>query len=174
MTAIDQSLASVRRILKRRKLDALLVTQPENRRYLSGYSAGDTSINESSGVLLIPSVGEPFLFTDSRFDLQAAAEAPRYTVSLYPRGLLSLLGQLLPKLKIRRLAFESHYLLHATYLKLAKLADRHGMELEPCAGLVEALRARKSEDELTSIERSVRLNEEVFQEIYAGLTPGMS
>lgn len=174
MTATEQSLAAIRQLLKRRKLDALLVTQPENRRYLSGYTAGDTSINESSGVLLIPAHGDPFLFTDSRFDLQAAAEAPAFEVRLYPRGLLSLLEHLLPQLSIRRLAFESHYLLHAVFQKLAKLADRHQFELVPCAGLVEKLRERKSEEEIAKIERAVLLNEEVFEEVYQGLVIGMS
>ena len=171
---IDHSLAAIRRTLKRHKLDAFLVTQPENRRYLSGYTAGDTSINESSGVLLIPAHGEPFLFTDSRFDLHAAAEAPGFAVRLYPRGLMPLLDSLLPKLKINRLAFESHYLLHATFQKLAKIAGRHHIELVPYTDLVEKLRVRKKDGELAKIERSVHLNEEVFQEIYKGLRPGMS
>ncbi len=170
----DHLLATIRRTLRRRRLDALLVCQPDNRRYLSGYTAGDTSINESSGVLLILAHGEPLLFTDSRFDLQAEAEATGFKVSLYPRGLLPLLDTLLPKLKIRRLAFESHYLLHATYQKLAVVAKRNHVELVPCTDVVEKLRVRKNEDELARIERSVLLNEKVFLEIYHGLRPGMS
>jgi len=174
VTKTDHPLAAIRRTLRRRKLDALLVGQPQNRRYLSGYTAADTSINESSGVLLIPAVGDPLLFTDSRFDLQAVAEATGFEVRLYPRGLLALLETVLPKLKIRRLAFESHYLLHATFQKLAKMAARQRVELVPFTDLVERLRVRKSAAELAAIEQSVRLNEEVFLEIYRGLRPGMS
>ena len=174
MINTDQSLAAIRRTLRRHKVDAFLVAQPENRRYLSGYTACDTSINESSGVLLIPAKGEPFLFTDSRFDLQASAEAVGFTVQLYPRGLLATLDGLLPKLKVRRLAFESHYLLHATFQKLAKITDRHRIEMVPYTDLVEKLRVRKNSIELAKIEQSVLLNEEVFQEIYKGLRPGMS
>jgi len=172
--AIESPLALLRATLRRRKLDALLVAQPENRRYLSGYTAGDTSINESAGVLLVPATGTPFLLTDSRFELQAAAEAPDFVVRLYPRGLLDLLESLLPKLGIRRLGFESHYLLHATFGKLAKLAARLGVELMPHTGLVEKLRLRKTAAELARIEQAVLLNEAVFQEIYQGLTPGMT
>ena len=39
--------------LKSRKIDALLITQPDNRRYLSGFKAGDLAITESSGALLV-------------------------------------------------------------------------------------------------------------------------
>ncbi len=174
MTKTDSPLAAIRRTLRRRKLDALLVGQPQNRRYLSGYRAADTSINESSGVLLIPAAGDPFLFTDSRFDLQAAAEATGFEVRLYPRGLLALLETMLPRLGVRRLAFESHYLLHATFQKLAKMAARQRVELVPFTDLVERLRVRKNAAELAAIEQSVRLNEEVFREIHQGLRPGMS
>lgn len=61
---MQQPLDRIRSSLKRRKLDALLVTQPENRRYLSDYTACDHSIAESSGVLLIPAIGVPYLLTD--------------------------------------------------------------------------------------------------------------
>ena len=172
--SINVPLVALRAAIRRRNLDALLVTQPENRRYLSGYTAGDTSINESSGVLLIPAKGTPFLLTDSRFDLQAQAEAVGFEVRPYPRGLLSLLEILLPKLGVRRLGFESHYFLHAAFGKLAKFASRIGVEPVPLVGLVERLRVRKNEEELAKIERSVLLNESVFQEIYSGLVPGMT
>ena len=35
--------------LKRKKIDALLVSQPENRHYLTGYRGGDHGIGETSG-----------------------------------------------------------------------------------------------------------------------------
>ncbi len=170
----ESSLDFLRAALRRRELDALLITQPENRRFVSGYTAGDTSVNESAGVLLVPAKGTPLLLTDSRFDLQAMAEAPGFAVHLYPRGLLALLESLLPRLGVRRLGFESHYLLYSTFVKLAKLASRLGVELVPQAGLVERLRVRKSEAQLAKIERAVHLNEAVFSEVFQGIVPGMT
>jgi len=75
-------LERIRRSLKRRQLDGILVTQPENRRYLSGYTARDHAINESAGVLLIPCEGDPYLLTDSRFHLQAEQEGAGFRVKL--------------------------------------------------------------------------------------------
>ncbi|MFH7326311.1 M24 family metallopeptidase [Desulfurivibrio sp. C05AmB] len=167
-------LARLRRRLQRRNLDALLVTQPENRRYLSGYRAADHGIGESAGVLLIPAVGKPFLLTDGRYQLQAREEAPEFEVRVYPRGLFPLLRRLFSSLAPRRLAFESHYLLHSVYLNLAKLAAEKGVELVPLTDLVEQLRQVKSAAELALIEEAVRLNEEVFSTVYRQMQPGIS
>ncbi|MEW6517926.1 MAG: Xaa-Pro peptidase family protein [Thermodesulfobacteriota bacterium] len=169
-----EKLNALRKMLKSRRIDALLITQPENRRYLSRYSAIDSSIAESSGVLLIPRCGTPLLLTDSRFELHAAAEAEGFEVMLYPKGLLPLLQKLLPKLGVKRLGFESHYLLHATAGKLAALASKLGIELVPLVGLIEKMRLRKEAEEIAGIEKSVLLNEQVFQEVFATLRAGQS
>ena len=115
-------------ILRRKKISALLVTHPGNRRYLSGYTPADHNIQESSGVLLIPSKGDPYLLTDSRFFLQAEEEAAGYTVMLYSRGMIPCLQKLLPELDIRRLAFESHYMLHSTAGRLSVMAEELKIE----------------------------------------------
>ena len=169
---MQETLDRIRRSLKQRRLDAILVTQPENRRYLSGYTARDHAINESAGVLLIPCAGEPYLLTDSRFHLQAQQEAAGFRIKLYPRGLFPLLRLLLKRHRITRLAFESHYFLHSTSLTLAKLAGDLKLELEPLTGFIEELRLEKDAAELARIERAVLLNEAVFQEIYRTLRPG--
>lgn len=171
---MQERLARLREDLKRRKINALLVAQPENRRYLSGYTATDHAINESSGFLLITAEGESCLLTDSRFELQAREEAAGFQVKLYPRGLLPLLRLLLKRHQVRRLAFESHYFLHSTARNLTKLAESLKIELVPLLGLVEEQRLVKSPEELALIERAVLLNEAVFKEVYSGLRPGQT
>ncbi|ADH86595.1 M24 family metallopeptidase [Desulfurivibrio alkaliphilus] len=174
MTFTTERLTRLRRRLQRRGLDAMLVTQPENRRYLSGFTATDHGINESSGVLLIPAAGRPLLLTDGRYRLQAEEEAPDFEVLVYPRGLFPLLRRLFNTLKPRRLAFESHYLLHSVYGRLAKLAADKGVELVAFTELVEEQRLVKSSAELELIEEAVRLNEKVFAQAYRQLRPGIS
>ena len=46
-------LAALRDLLADQGLDALLVLSPDNRRYLSGFTARDDLLTESSGSLLI-------------------------------------------------------------------------------------------------------------------------
>ncbi|MDJ0622476.1 MAG: Xaa-Pro peptidase family protein [Desulfocapsaceae bacterium] len=159
----------LRQSLAARKIDALLVSQPENRRYLSGYTACDHGIAETSGLLLIPRQGTPYLLTDFRFREQADNDTEHFEILLYPKGVLPLLRKLCYDLDINRLGFESHYTLHSTAEKLQELGKRLSVEVLPLSGIVERLRVIKDENELALIRRSVQLNEKVFQEVFASL-----
>ena len=169
-----KSLEKIQAVIRRKGADALLVTQPENRRYLSGYTATDLSIAESSGVLLIPGRGTSILFTDSRYKLQAEKEAAGFEVVLLQDSLLGALKRILPRLGLRNLAFESHYLLHTTAIKLMELGRQQGLEMMPVSGLIEKMRLEKSREEIQKIRRAVLLNEAVFQEVFAQLKPGQT
>jgi Xaa-Pro aminopeptidase len=160
--------------LKRKKLSAFLVTHPANRRYLSGYTAPDHGIQETAGILLIPAKGAPFLFTDSRYVLQAEQEAKGFSVRLYAKGLLSGLKKLLPDLEVEKLGFESHYLLHSTANRLDKMAGKIQVELVPFTGMVERLREVKTDEEIQKIRAAVLLNEKVFHRVFATIRPGMT
>ena len=163
----QKRLARLQKKLDRKKLDAILISQPENRRYLSGYTGGDHGIAETSGVLLALRKGRTFLLTDFRFKLQAEKETAGIEVMLYQKGLLELLGRLLPDLGVRKLGFESHYTLHSTAVELKALLSQKKIALSPQSGLIEAMRIIKDEDEIAAIKQSVRLNEKVFEEVYS-------
>lgn len=167
-------LSLIQKRLRRKKVDAILVGQPENRRYLSGYTAEDHGIAETSGMLLIPARGRPYLLTDFRFYEQAEEEALGYTIVLYPKGLLALLKKLLPDLGIKTVAFEADYTLFSTAEKLYDLGKTLDIDFIPLQGLVERLRLVKSEKEIQRIKKSVILNEKVFQSVYNTIQPGMS
>ena len=169
-----KALEKIRAAIRRKKADALLVTQPENRRYLSGYTATDLSITESSGALLIPTRGTPLLLTDSRYQLQAEQEAAGFKVVRVQQNILKDLVRIVRRLKVRKLAFESHYLLYTTAKKLMDLGRKHGIEMIPVSSMIERYRAIKSADEIQKIHKSVKLNEQVFQEAYADLRPGQT
>lgn len=165
-------LEKIKAAIKRKSSDAFLITQPENRRYLSGYSAIDLSITESSGVLLIPARGAPLLLTDSRYHLQATEEAVGFEIVPVRSSLLVTLKKILPQFGIQRLLFESHYFLHSTAVKLIELGKKQGIEMVPSGGIVEKLRTIKSAEEVGKIQQSVYLNELVFKEVYRELVPG--
>lgn len=167
-------LTRLQKYLRYRKLSAFLVTHPSNRRYLSGYTAADHGIQETSGVLLVPARGLPFLLTDSRFFLQAEQEASGFEVQLYAGGLIATLKKLLPDLGVKRLGFESHYFLHSSAKKLRTMAASIGVDLVPITGVVERYREIKSESEIALVKQAVLLNEEVFQQVYKQIRPGAS
>lgn len=174
MHASPQALTRVQAILQERQLDALLVSQPENRRYLSGYTAPDHGIQESSGYLLIPQDGRPWLLTDSRFTLQAEAEAAGCQLHIYRRGLIEALATLLPQLGVQKLGFEADYFLYSTHARLMELAEKLSVQLVATMNLVEELRVVKTAAELDLIRASTRLNEQVFQQAYRQIAPGRS
>jgi Xaa-Pro aminopeptidase len=167
-------LKRLKEVLRRRKLDALLVTQPENRFYLSGFAAGDMNIGESSGALLIPRRGKPVLMTDSRYQLEAETETDGFEIRVYKRGMLDLLKSVLVDRGLRRFGFESHYFLHQTSEKLQKIAVEAELESVATTGLVEKLRLCKSPAEIDRIRAAVSLNEQIFREVFRELKAGMS
>ncbi|MGM0681002.1 MAG: M24 family metallopeptidase, partial [Thermodesulfobacteriota bacterium] len=168
------NLYRLRQSLKQRKIDAFLITSPENRRYLSGFSPLDGSLTESSGALLIPAEGSPYLLTDSRFKLEAEKEAQDFQLIVYSRGFLSSLKKLLKLYGISRLAVEGKSLLHSTFLKMNREFAGLGTEILPLEGVVENMRLCKSAGELQKIREAIRLNEIVFQEVYRQIKPGMT
>lgn len=166
----SKRIAKLQKQIRKKQLDGLLVTEPHNRRYLSGYSAVDHNIGESSGVLLIPAKGDGLLLTDFRFKLQAELEVKHLKVKLYRRGLTALLKKLLPSLGMKRLGFESDYMLHSTHEAMQKAFKKPGVNLVPVVGMIEKMRLIKDEDEINLIRESVALNEVVFQEIFPTIT----
>ena len=155
--------------LRRKKLDCLLVSHPENRRYLSGYRGSDHGIAETSGLLLVPANGQVRLLTDFRYKIQAERDVPWAEVRLYDKGLLHLLGLLLPSLGIKTLAFESHYTLHSGAEKMVAALLKKGIRTVPVTNLIENQRIVKDEVEIERIRNAVRLNEKVFSEVYSSL-----
>lgn len=156
--------------LRQKKLDGMLVSQPENRRYLCGYRGGDHGIGETSGVLIIPAKGAVQLLTDFRFKIQAEQEAPLTTVHVYPKGLLKLLSTFLPELGIKTLGFESHYTLHSFAKQLRSTLSKSAIEVIPLENIVEKMRIIKDKDEIECLQRSVLLNEKVFGEVYENIS----
>ncbi|HBT96565.1 MAG TPA: peptidase M24, partial [Desulfobulbaceae bacterium] len=170
----QKRLAVVRDKLAGLGLDALLVANPHNRRYLSGFTARDHGIEESSGLLLVSRRGTDVLLTDFRYRQQAESDAPWLDVKIYDHGLMPLLRDLLPALGIKNLAVEADYTLLSQYQTMDKSLGEKGVRLHPVEGLIDQYRQRKDEAELELIRRSVALNERVFQDIFAGIAPGQS
>lgn len=170
----SERLHKLRAILRRKKLDGLLVGRPENRRYLSGFTATDHGINESSGMLLICAKGTNYLLTDFRYRQQAEQETEGFDILLYPKGLIPLLSSLLPNLGLKRIGFESHYFLHSGAAKLLEMGTKKKLEFIPTESVIENRRLIKDADEIAIIRKSVRLNEQVFGEVFQTITTDMT
>lgn len=155
-------LERLRAMLKRRKLDGLLVTHPANRRYLSGFLPGDGQFGESSGALLITQT-DALLLTDFRYALSAAGQSPFFTPVIYRRGLAPELKEIAQARRLKKIAFETDALLVSQQMRLADVLA--GLELTPTCDLVAGLRLVKHLDETAAIVKSLHLMEGVLDAV---------
>ena len=165
-------LAALRKAMQDSGLPGLLVSRPENRRYLSGFKADDGALTESSGHLLI-TPDKALLLTDSRYSEEAAEEAPGFEVRVYKKGLDKLLAELAKELGLPTLGFEEDYLIFNQVKTLAKELEE-GVELKATTDLVANLRIIKEPAEVEALEASLALIEEVLDGLIGDLRPGMT
>jgi Xaa-Pro aminopeptidase len=128
--------------------EPLLVTNPVNLRYLTGF--------ESSNAALLVEPERVRLFTDFRYVEAARAVEGVETVETR-RALVAWLAEELSG----RIGFEAAALPYAQYETLAG----GGLELVPRSGLVERLRAVKDEAELDAIRRACAITDRMFERL---------
>ena len=164
-------LQRLRREMKAKKLSALLVVRPENRRYLSGYSAADAQLDESSGYLFI-TLRRQFLLTDFRYEIQAGREAVGYEVVIYREGPARTIARLAASLRVKRLGFEDDLLTVKAYKRLR--GEMKGRALVPASGLIERLRAVKDKTEVRLLTRAARITGAALSQTLDFLRPGQT
>jgi len=143
-------------------IDSLLSLRPENRSYLSGFSG-------SAGWLAV-TPDRAYLLTDSRYVEQAGQEAPDCTVVQHGRQIIDTLREVLHDAGVKRLGFEKDCVTYQQYEALREKLD--GIELVPCAGLVEKLRQVKDGIELGLIEAAVRIADQAYAAVKTIIRPG--
>jgi Xaa-Pro aminopeptidase len=161
-------LRRLRESLAEKGLDSVLVCQPENRRYLSGFTG-------SAGWLLI-SRRNAILATDFRYVEQAKGQSPDFEILRTKRELRDWFPDSLASLGCRRLGFEADFVSYEGYQKLSeaiRITDT-GAELVPATGVVERLRSVKEPEELALIIKAVDLVDTAFQHLKAMIRPGMT
>jgi len=165
---IARRIELLREELRRRRLDALLVTREVNVHYLSGFEGTESA--------LLVGLRRKVLLTDFRFVEQARLETRGFRVVRRTRPLIEEAVAQARAMGLRRLAYESGGMTAADRDDLLR-ASRRGprrVELEGVRSVVEALRAVKSPAEVEAIRRAVRLAEEAFGAARALLGPGVA
>ncbi len=163
--------ARLRSMLAARRLDAILVTSPENRRYLSRFSAEDMGLQESAGALLITR-NQKILLTDGRYKIQAEKEAEGWEVQIYQKGLAELLGRLSSEITLQRIGYEPACLTCAAKKRIEKAL--HHAELVELPPKIEEMRAVKQESEIAAIRLAIDVAENVFNSIWENIEPGLT
>jgi len=164
MGDIPQRLGAVRADLAGQGLGALVVSQPDNRRYLTGFTG-------SAGVVLV-SADRAMLLTDSRYYGQAEREAPDFSLERVGYRVFERLSEVLGELDLKRVGFEADAVTVSELERLRGLAPE--VEWRATSGLVERHRAIKSEAEIGTIRCAAAIADAAMAHAAAVLRPGIS
>lgn len=135
------------------EVDAILISQPENRRYLSGFDG-------SAGYLLI-TARDRVLVTDFRYLEQARRQSPDYRVFPISGSRDEWFPRLLDGHNIRLLAFEGRHVTFYHYRDLSDIIKKAGLSLKlvPVDSIVEKIREVKEPEEIELINRAVVISD---------------
>jgi Xaa-Pro aminopeptidase len=158
----------LRALLHEQQLVALYVTDPYNRRYLSGFHG-------TAGSLLIAR-DEAVIAVDFRYWEQAERQAPgiRLLKAVGPNR--NWIAELFAGLGGRRVGFEAGHLTYAGYREIVGLIEElpaaSRPQFVPAQPLVEQLREIKDTEELRALEEVVALGDAAFQHVAERIAPG--
>ena len=166
---MESRINRLREILKEEKLDAILISNSENRRYLSGFSG-------SAGYLVISST-DAILATDFRYIEQAGRQSPEFEV-VRIGGVQSWLSDILGSRKLRNIAFESNNLTVAQHQNLITSLDKAlpkaRIQLLPTTSIVENLRSIKDEHEMVLLTKAIEISDQAFANVEPLILEGLT
>lgn len=157
-------LEKFREILEGQDLDGIIISTPENRRYLSGFSG-------SSGVLLV-SGKQALIVTDFRYWEQVAREVKEFELSKQGPKLWESVAELIKLLGWEKVGFEAGSLTFQEYQTLGGLIPS-GRRLAPTEDLVERLRWVKEPAEVEVLAGAMEITDRAWRETLAVIKPGV-
>jgi Xaa-Pro aminopeptidase len=158
----------LRQGLSEKQIDGILISQPENRRYLSGFDG-------SAGFLLL-TPRDKILATDFRYITQAKSQAPDYEIFTITNELSSWFPQLMAEQNIKRLGFEAGDISFALHRQLCDILNKgkSPMKLIPVEGMVESIRAIKEPAEIELITKAAEISDAAMEYIKDKIQAGMT
>lgn len=143
-------------------VDAILVTNLTNVRYLTGFSG-------SNGQVLVTPTGAVF-FTDPRYEARAGDLVEAAEVAIYPSKLTDALLPRLENARVKRLGIEAATVTLSERDALAKRLSN--FELVSVEDAVEKLRRIKEQAEIEAIAAAVKIADDAFTWALDRIVPG--
>lgn len=156
-----QRVKNVQDKLSKYNIDALLVTNMFNVRYLANFTG-------TTGLVVITK-DEAYFVTDFRYTEQAAEEAKGFTIVKNEGPIFEEVAKIVQEHKIENLGFEQENITYAVYNQINDIIP---CELVPVTGLVEKLREVKTEDEINIIKEAINITEKAYDYILGFVKPG--
>jgi Xaa-Pro aminopeptidase len=156
----SEKLERVRQILREKGLEVILFFSPENLTYLSGYTGGE-------GILGV-SEEEAWLFVDFRYLEIAQKETKECEVRLLKKGFKEV-REFLRGRDLKKIGLEAKAI---TLFEFGELQDP-AFTFLPLSKELEALRAKKTPEEIRLIKKAVEVAENAFKEVLKLVRPGV-
>ncbi len=142
------------------KNEAFFVTSPENLCYFSGFTGGE-------GALFLTK-NERFLFTDSRYTVQAKLEAPDYFIfDVAEKPLMEFL-----KDQKDSIGFEDGFCTFSEFLRMKKQVPK--VMFVPATEEIQKVRMIKTDAEIALIEKAASIADNAFSYILPRIAVGKS
>ncbi|MCG7345157.1 Xaa-Pro peptidase family protein [Sporosarcina sp. ACRSL] len=156
-------LSKLREALTENGLDALLVTNQYNRRYVTGFTG-------SAGVAVV-SADDAVFITDFRYTEQAAKQVKGFRIVKHEKTMIEEVANQVKQMKIKTLGFEKDNVSFGTY---ELYNDKVDAQLKPVSGIVEKLRLVKSDDEIEILKQAAKIADDAFAHICTFIKPGVT
>ncbi|WP_430886428.1 M24 family metallopeptidase [Fusibacter sp. JL216-2] len=157
-----QILKRLRDAMTDRAFDAVLITKPENKRYISGFTG-------TSGIAVVSHENAWFI-TDFRYKDQAAAECKGFEIKLHTPE--KSIYDVLNELNLKSLAFEDESMTVKEFDTYRE--NMPNTAFTPIDQLIESLRLQKSKAEIETIKKSASIADAAFEHILTYIKPGMA
>ena len=155
----------LRKGMKQRGLDALLVTSPYNLRYVSNFT-GTTGLS-------VITLDEAYFITDFRYTEQVAKQAVGFKIIQNQGPIFDEVVKLVEENKIEALGFEQDFITFTTFELFEEIIPVE-TDLVPVSGLIESLREVKETVEIETIKKACSISDAAFNYILGVIKPGMS
>ncbi len=155
---------SVRKNMEKRKIDALIITNMENIRYVTGFT-GSTAV----GVITKDCAK---ILVDSRYILQAKKECTGVEPEMFTGDWMDAASAIINQARSERVGFEQDYVTIALHKKMRKALAKQ-VKLVGVSRTIEDLRIVKDSSEIQMIRKSVDLTDECFAHLLKFIKPGM-
>jgi len=159
-------LEQLRAALQATDLPGLVVNNPDNIYYLSGFTG-------SAGMLLVTASAQ-LLISDFRYTLQAAAEAPEWTFVLARESVIAMVCQVMADDGLHHVGFEPDAVTVTQFDALTADDADHSLTFVPAPNIVETLRLVKDAEEVARIRAAVRVTDAAYAHLLTLVRPGVT
>ncbi len=156
-------LTKLRELLVEHNLDALLITNSYNRRYMTGFTG-------SAGLAIVSKTDAVFI-TDFRYTEQAEKQISGFRIVKHEKTIIEEVAEQVKIMKLASIGFEKDDMTYGMYELYNKFVQ---CQLKPVSGIVEKIRLIKTDDEITILKQAAKIADDAFTHICTFIRPGVT